>query len=415
MRLRRKWMLTVPVCLFLLVRVSCSHAAVRTWTDVTGRHSTEADFVDFKDGKVRLRKTNGTVVTVLLKTLSSVDQRYVRARGRSRAVAQIGLAMHVYHDTHGSLPKPASRDKEGRPLLSWRVHLLPYLKEEATYDKFHLDEPWDSPHNLKLIKEIPEVFRLSRENRDGKTSVMLFVGDGTAFGDGTANLGFRDIVDGMSHTMMAVEAGADKAVPWTKPEDLTYDAKNPAAALGTIPPEGFWALFFDGKIRLFAGDIDPALLKALLTHNGGEPEPVEELARLRDEETITHLIAEMGARVTTSKGTANEPEVTVDLSDCGIHLTTALHVYRDLTRPVRLKLGGSRVTDDTLEVLSITSGPHFAPLKGLDLSRTQVTDAGLEHLKGLTKLQSLDLRGTQATDEGAKKLQQALPNCKIEH
>ena len=244
---------------------------------------------------------------------------------------------------------------------------------------------------------------------------MLFVGEGTAFGDGTANLGFRDIVDGMSHTMMAVEAGADKAVPWTKPEDLTYDAKNPAAALGTIPPEGFWALFFDGKIRLFARDIDPALLKALLTHNGGEPEPVDELARLRDEEIITHLIAEMGARVTISKGTANEPEAMVDLSDCGIHLNRALHVYRDLTKPVRLKLGGSRVTDDTLEVLSITSGPRFSRLKGLDLSRTQVTDAGLDHLKGLTKLQLLDLRGTQATDEGAKKLQQALPNCRIEH
>ena len=43
-----------------------------------------------------------------------------------------------------------------------------------------------------------------------------------------------------------------------------------------------------------------------------------------------------------------------------------------------------------------------------------MTDAGLEHLKGLTKLQSLDLRNTQVTDAGVKGLQKALPKCKID-
>ena len=44
-----------------------------------------------------------------------------------------------------------------------------------------------------------------------------------------------------------------------------------------------------------------------------------------------------------------------------------------------------------------------------------ITDAGLEHLKGLTKLRSLRLSGTKVTHEGVNKLQQALPNCKIAH
>jgi len=37
------------------------------------------------------------------------------------------------------------------------------------------------------------------------------------------------------------------------------------------------------------------------------------------------------------------------------------------------------------------------------------------HLKGLTKLKDLHLSGTKVTDAGVNQLQQALPNCKIEH
>ena len=49
------------------------------------------------------------------------------------------------------------------------------------------------------------------------------------------------------------------------------------------------------------------------------------------------------------------------------------------------------------------------------LNDTKVTDAGLVHLKGLTKLEQLYLRGTKVTPAGVKKLQQALANCRIDH
>ena len=39
-------------------------------------------------------------------------------------------------------------------------------------------------------------------------------------------------------------------------------------------------------------------------------------------------------------------------------------------------------------------------LVDLDLTRTQVTDAGLAHLKGLVNLATLDLDGTKLTDAG---------------
>ena len=45
---------------------------------------------------------------------------------------------------------------------------------------------------------------------------------------------------------------------------------------------------------------------------------------------------------------------------------------------------------------------------------TQVTDAGIEHLKGLTKLLGLDLRATHVTDAGVEELKSALPNLRID-
>jgi hypothetical protein len=64
----------------------------------------------------------------------------------------IGLALHTYHDLNGRLPPAVVTDKDGRPLYSWRVLLLPYLEEETLYKQFHLDEAWDGPNNKALLE-----------------------------------------------------------------------------------------------------------------------------------------------------------------------------------------------------------------------------------------------------------------------
>jgi hypothetical protein len=61
---------------------------------------------------------------------------------------QLGLALHNYAAANGHLPPAVSRGPDGKPLLSWRVAILPYLEEEQLYKQFHQDEPWDSPHNI---------------------------------------------------------------------------------------------------------------------------------------------------------------------------------------------------------------------------------------------------------------------------
>jgi hypothetical protein len=59
---------------------------------------------------------------------------------------EIVNVMWYYKDVNGSLPADIL-DKQGRPLLSWRVKLLPFIDRDGLFKKFRLGEPWDSPHN----------------------------------------------------------------------------------------------------------------------------------------------------------------------------------------------------------------------------------------------------------------------------
>ncbi len=73
-----------------------------------------------------------------------------------------------------------------------------------------------------------------------------------------------------------------------------------------------------------------------------------------------------------------------------------------------LGLGETKITDAGLVHLK-----GLRNLQYLDLNHTKVTDAGLPHLKGLTNLEVIDFSSTKVTRDGVKKLQQALPKCKI--
>ena len=183
---------------------------------------------------------------------------------------QIALAMHAYHEDNGSFPPAAVRDAQGKPTLSWRVALLPYLGKGRMYKVFRQNEPWDSQHNTMAIKHVPDVFCAPGREKDGKTPVMLFVGPGTAFA-GEKGPKMAEITDGASATIMLVAAGAEKAVPWTKPEDLVFDPDDPAAALGQLAGAGFAAAFFDGSVRMVPLGAGPEALKDLITPAGDKP------------------------------------------------------------------------------------------------------------------------------------------------
>jgi RNA polymerase sigma factor (sigma-70 family) len=200
----------------------------------------------------------------------AANEAELKARARSmNNLKTIGLAMHNFASLHDMTFPPAATSKNGKPLLSWRVAILPYLDQQALYDKFHLDEPWDSPHNFARIDQMPEVYAPVTRTEKSKHSTyyQVFSGSGALFG-GERGMKFSDIKDGMSNTLMVVEAA--EPVPWTKPQDLPFDAAKPLPELGGLFEDGFCTTFADGSARFFKRPFDPKVLKALITSNGGE-------------------------------------------------------------------------------------------------------------------------------------------------
>jgi prepilin-type processing-associated H-X9-DG protein len=210
------------------------------------------------------------LTTVLLPLIEK--RRHAAGRAQSmNNLKQIALAMHNYHDVNKALPAAATYDAEGHPLLSWRVHILPFIEQDALYRSFHLNEPWDSEHNKKLIAKMPPTYRSPalKDPQGGKTTYLAPVGPKTIFG-GKKGMPFQKITDGTSNTVLVVETDDSRGVYWTQPDDYKIDAKNPMAGLVQPGASGFNAAFADGSVRFLQADIDPATLRALFTANGGE-------------------------------------------------------------------------------------------------------------------------------------------------
>jgi len=198
----------------------------------------------------------------------------VRRSQRAFKLQQLmkGLLNHESDRKH--LPPAAIRDAQGRPLLSWRVAILPYIGQDALFRQFHLDEPWDSPHNRMLIAMMPDVFadpdpQFIALAGDGKTTFQLPVGPDTIFFN---NQGTKvsEIKDGTSGTIAIVEVVPERAVEWTRPADWGVDLNNPLDGVRRADRDSFAAAFCDGSVHIYPNDIPAEELRKRLTRAGGE-------------------------------------------------------------------------------------------------------------------------------------------------
>jgi prepilin-type processing-associated H-X9-DG protein len=183
---------------------------------------------------------------------------------------QIALAMHTYHDTNGNFPPAAVCDKKGKPQLSWRVLILPYIEQNELYKQFKLDEPWDSVNNKKLLAKMPGVYAMPGKSKPGDTDTYyrVFVDNGAGF-DWIMGSKITTITDGTSNTLMVVTA-AD-AVPWTKPDELEFDPeKDMTKLIGMVVNGKAQVAMFDGSVRTLTKLPSKETTNALITKNGGE-------------------------------------------------------------------------------------------------------------------------------------------------
>lgn len=247
--------------------------------------------------------SNQTVLTNALASLvtAMIEVRKASLRiGSLQNLKQLVLAMHLYHDKHKHFPSAVIMGPDGKTPHSWRVALLPYLDQEKLYQEYRLNEPWDSEHNKQILAKMPEVFNNPTDNRPGHlTSYLAVVGPNTVFGKPTHAVGgagiemsteafvpgglgggsgveskpgpsagvyIRQITDGTSNTIAIVEA--TREIPWTKPEDISFDGKT-VPELGGFYPGGFCVGLCDGSADFFPETIKLEIFRDLLLINDG--------------------------------------------------------------------------------------------------------------------------------------------------
>ena len=203
---------------------------------------------------------------------------------------EIALALHGYHQEHGSFPPVHVVDETDSPVHSWRTLLLPHLDEEELYNDYDFSAPWNAPENKALSKLLlkrarhPCPLNANYRRPGGPTHYLAVVGPHTAWRtDRTVSL--DEITDGADRTILVVEV-ANSDVNWFEPRDLEWDKLSfKLNDLALMSPsskhvqEGGWfgepipyvnVLLVDGSVRKLPVDTTPEVVKAMLTIDGGE-------------------------------------------------------------------------------------------------------------------------------------------------
>ncbi|MDR0328490.1 MAG: hypothetical protein LBI05_09370 [Planctomycetaceae bacterium] len=200
---------------------------------------------------IDLNNYEGLIPTVAegIRSYQTAEQQVERQDRQLQTLRGIGEICVRYYAENGQFPADIV-DSEGKPLLSWRVALLPVMGKLAPqmgfddlYSKFKLDEPWDSENNKALLESTPGMFCSPFDDVEPtQTVVRFFDSVGTPFSN--RNLKFEDIKE-PQNTLMLVRVLPQHAVEWTQPEPLEFNIDTLAGVVG----DTFFGIMFSGQIR----------------------------------------------------------------------------------------------------------------------------------------------------------------------
>lgn len=213
----------------------------------------------------------GCLVIALLLPAQRRSRRGASLSQCKNNLKQIGLALHIYHDTYGAFPPAYTVDADGKRLHSWRTLILPYLDHAPLYNKIDFSKPWDDPVNAGAANTQVNAYHCpSVPGPYTNTSYMVVVGADTCF-PGTASKSISEITDGASNTIMVVEVDSEKSVPWMSPMDveeqffLSLGPKSKVSHTG-----GLHVLMADGAARFASYNLDQKVRHALMTINAAD-------------------------------------------------------------------------------------------------------------------------------------------------
>jgi len=182
----------------------------------------------------------------------------------------IAMAFHKHHDSRNVFPLAQGYQQNGKPAMSWRVAILPFIEQQALYERYDRNEPWDSEHNRKLLSEIPSFYRHPMGKPDStNTSYFVLTGPETIFDGDRPNT--ADIHDSSASTLLLVEA--KRNTPWTKPDDIPYAADRPLPKFGGWFEGGFNAAFADGHVVFLPDSRAENVIRAFITKASAELVP----------------------------------------------------------------------------------------------------------------------------------------------
>ncbi len=161
---------------------------------------------------------------------------------------QIALALRDYESVHHALPPAYTVDAEGKPLHSWRTLILPYLEQQALYDRIDLSKPWDDPANKEAYETTLSVYRCS--SADGPANHTTYLAVVTPHGcfQPSEPRKLSEITDDPDLTLMVVEVDSQQGVHWMSPTDASEQWILNLGTMAELPhPGGVQAVCVGGR------------------------------------------------------------------------------------------------------------------------------------------------------------------------
>ncbi|MEN6449127.1 MAG: DUF1559 domain-containing protein [Thermoguttaceae bacterium] len=145
------------------------------------------------------------------------------------SMKQIGLAIHNYRQHYGVFPPACVYGKDGRPMHSWRLLILPFLGYDSLYGRYNMNEPWDSPNNSRLLNECPQAYKSPGDfgvrSSGPATEYLAVVGPDPGWPLGLPG-GVADpaALAKAASKIMVIET-KESGIAWTEPKDLPIDGR----------------------------------------------------------------------------------------------------------------------------------------------------------------------------------------------